>query len=133
MLLTKKSEYALLALLALAKSSHPKNIDVLAKEVCLSKSFLAKVMQNLAKNNIVKSYRGINGGFALDIPYEKLTVLEIILAAEQRVPYVFECSPSLEDCPAQIGESCLLWPLLNTLQTKINGFFEHLTLKDISQ
>ena len=55
MLLTKKSEYALLSLISIMKSEGPKNVDALSKELDISKSFLAKIMQNLAKNEIVKS------------------------------------------------------------------------------
>ena len=42
MLLTKKSEYALLSLVSIAKSDHPKNVEVLSNELNISKSFLAK-------------------------------------------------------------------------------------------
>ncbi len=49
MLLTKKSEYALLSLLSISKHKEPINVDILSKELQISKSFLAKIMQNLAK------------------------------------------------------------------------------------
>lgn len=132
MLLTKKSEYALLSLISIAKSENPKNVDVLSRELNISKSFLAKIMQSLAKSQIVKSHRGVNGGFVLNKPYDELTILEITTAAEERIPSVFECSPSLDNCPSQIASSCSIWPLLNNLQSRINVFLEDLTLKDIA-
>ncbi len=132
MLLTKKSEYALLSLISIAKSDSPKNVDVLSRELSIPKSFLAKIMQNLAKHNIVLSHRGVNGGFALKKPYDEITILEITTVAEERVPSVFECSPSIGSCPSDIGNACSIWPLLNNLQGKINGFLEELTLKDIA-
>ncbi len=132
MLLTKKSEYALLSLISIAKSESPKNVDVLSKELNISKSFLAKIMQSLAKHGIVVSHRGVNGGFALDKPYDEITILEITTAAEEKIPSVFECSPAIESCPSQVGMLCTIWPLLNNLQLRINGFLEELTLKDIS-
>ncbi|AXH14079.1 RrF2 family transcriptional regulator [Malaciobacter mytili] len=132
MLLTKKSEYALLSLISIAKSENPKNVDVLSKELNISKSFLAKIMQNLAKHDIVVSHRGVNGGFALKKPYDELTILEITTAAEERIPSVFECSPSQHSCPSDIANTCTIWPLLNNLQNKINLFLENLTLKDIA-
>ncbi|RXJ86259.1 Rrf2 family transcriptional regulator [Arcobacter sp. CECT 8985] len=132
MLLTKKSEYALLSLVSIAKSDKPKNVDVLSKELNISKSFLAKVMQNLAKNDIVVSHRGVNGGFALKKAYDKLTILEITKAAEERIPSVFECSPSEKSCPSDLANTCTIWPLLNNLQSEINVFLENLTLKDIA-
>lgn len=133
MLLTKKSEYALLSLISIAKSDEPKNVDVLSRELNISKSFLAKIMQNLAKYEIVKSYKGVNGGFVLNKPYDKITILEITTAAEEKIPSVFECSPSINSCPSDIGSCCTIWPLLNNLQAKINMFLKDLSLKDIAE
>ncbi|PUE66010.1 RrF2 family transcriptional regulator [Arcobacter caeni] len=132
MLLTKKSEYALLSLIAIAKSDEPKNVDELSRELNISKSFLAKIMQNLAKQNLVISHRGVNGGFALNKSWESITILEIVIAAEEKIPSVFECSPSADNCPNQVAMLCTIWPLLNNLQLKINDFLEKLTLKDIA-
>ena len=132
MLLTEKSEYALLSLISIAKSSEPKNVDELSRELNISKSFLAKIMQNLAKQNLVISHRGVNGGFALNKSWENITILEIVVAAEEKTPSVFECSPSPDNCPNQVAMLCTIWPLLNNLQLKINDFLEKLTLKDIA-
>ena len=132
MLLTKKSEYALLSLIAIAKSDEAKNVDELSRELNISKSFLAKIMQNLAKQNLVISHRGVNGGFALNKSWELITILEIVVAAEEKIPSVFECSPSADNCPNQVAMLCTIWPLLNNLQIRINDFLEKLTLKDIA-
>ena len=132
MLLTKKSEYALLSLISIAKSEEAKNVDVLSKELDISKSFLAKIMQNLAKHELVISHRGVNGGFALKKSWEEITILEIVVAAEERTPMVFECAPSLQSCPNNKAMSCTIWPLLNNLQFKVNDFLQKLTLKDIA-
>jgi Rrf2 family protein len=132
MLLTKKSEYALLSLISIAKSDEPKNVDGLSRELNISKSFLAKIMQNLAKQNLVISHRGVNGGFALNKSWENITIFEIVVAAEEKIPTVFECSPSTDNCPNQVGTLCTVWPLLNNLQLKIDDFLKELTLKDIA-
>ncbi len=132
MLLTKRSEYALLSLVSIARHESPKNVDVLSKELSISKSFLAKIMQNLAKNSLVISHRGVNGGFTLGKSWEEMTIYEIVVAAEEKVPMVFECSPSLDKCPNNKAELCSIWPLLNNLQFKVDGLLEELTLKDIA-
>lgn len=133
MLLTKKSEYALLSLVAISKHENPINVDVLSKELEISKSFLAKIMQSLSKSGLVVSSRGVNGGFILKKPIDELTILEIVVAAEERNPMVFECSASVESCPNNKAYLCSIWPFLNNLQTKVNGFLGNLTLKDIMQ
>ncbi|MBD3842031.1 MAG: Rrf2 family transcriptional regulator [Campylobacterales bacterium] len=131
MLLTKKSEYAILALVNIAKSNEPKNVDQLATELNISKSFLAKILQNLAKNDILNSYKGNNGGFTLKKDCADLTILEISKIAEQKLPLVFECTTQLGFCSGSLGGGCTLFPVLNNLQNKINGFLNQLTLKDI--
>ncbi|MEA2050295.1 MAG: Rrf2 family transcriptional regulator [Campylobacterota bacterium] len=128
MLLTKKSEYALLSLVSIAKSELPKNVDTLSSELNISKSFLAKILQNLAKNGILNSYKGSQGGFTLKKPCEELTIFEITKVAEEKIPTVFECTTG--HCTSSIGP-CSVFPLLNNLQNKINGFLKNLTLKDI--
>ncbi len=131
MLLTKKSEYALLSLLYIPKHKEPINVDILSKELQISKSFLAKIMQNLAKANLVISHRGVNGGFVLNKPIEELTILEIVVAAEEKNPMVFECSDAISSCPNNKAKICTIWSLLNNLQFKVNDLLAKLTLKDI--
>ena len=109
----------------------PKNVDELANELNIPKSFLAKILQNLAKSAIVKSYKGVNGGFTLAKDIETITIREIITSAEDKKPTVFECSPSVGCCPSQSGDYCTVWPLLNNLQNKIDDFLEQLSLKDL--
>ncbi len=89
-------------------------------------------MQNLARQGLVISHRGVNGGFSLNKDWDKITILEIVMAAEEKLPSVFECSPSVESCPNQVAMLCTIWPLLNNLQMKINDFLKELTLKDIA-
>ena len=67
----------------------------------------------------------------LNKSYNELTILEITTAAEEKNPTVFECAPSVLDCPSQAGNHCTVWPLMNNLQNKIDSFLDSLTLKDI--
>jgi Rrf2 family transcriptional regulator, iron-sulfur cluster assembly transcription factor len=131
MLLTKKSEYALLSLVLISNSPKPKNAETIAKELNISKSFLSKILQVFTKKEILKSYKGVNGGFVLAVPACQLTILEITTIAEDKIPTVFECSPSMNCCPNAKASFCSIWPLLNNLQKKIDGFLSELTLKDI--
>lgn len=131
MLMTRASEYALLSLIVLAKANHPMDADSLSKELEISKSFLAKILQALARKGILNSYKGVNGGFSLAKKSEEITVLEVMEAAEGRSPAVFGCSPSQDDCPSNKASSCGLWPFLNRLQNKVDGFLGTLTLKAI--
>lgn len=131
MLMTRASEYALLSLIVLARAQRALDADTLSRELDISKSFLAKILQALARKGILNSYKGVNGGFELARPCGEITVLEVMGAAEGKSPAVFSCSPSADDCPSNKATTCSLWPFLNRLQNKVDGFLGTLTLEAI--
>lgn len=133
MLLTKASEYALLSIALIAKSDDPQDTETLARKLNIPKSFLAKILQSLARSDILVSYKGAKGGFALaKLPYD-ITILDIIKAVEAKSANVFECSDSQTDCPGGVEKAtfCSIWPYLNKLQGKVDDFLVSVTLKDL--
>jgi Rrf2 family protein len=131
MLITRASEYAILSLIVLSRASEPKDSETLSKELMISKSFLAKILQSLAKADILNSYKGVNGGFTLKKEPKEIDMLSVMSSVEGKAPAVFECSPSIHDCPSNQAEICSIWPFLNKLQGKIDIFLAELTLADI--
>jgi len=131
MLMTKASEYALLSLVIIAQSSTPKDSDSLSKELDISKSFLAKILQALAREHILNSYKGVNGGFSLAKEPTNISVKAIIYAVESKSPSVFDCATSKEKCPSDKADSCKIWPFMHKLQGKIDTFLDQLLLSDI--
>lgn len=131
MLMTRASEYALLSLVTLATATEAKDTETLAHDLGISKSFLAKILQSLARNGILKSYKGVKGGFMLIRPKEEITLLSIMQAAEGKAPSVFDCSSGVGNCPAEKEESCHIYPFIHNLQGRIDEFLEGMTLADI--
>lgn len=131
MLITRASEYAILSLILLSKTNSPMDSETLSKELSIPKSFLAKILQSLAKKKILQSFKGVNGGFIIAKDTKDISMLEVISSVEGKTPAVFECAPSIEDCPSNNASSCNIWPFLNKLQGKIDTFLEELTLADI--
>jgi Rrf2 family protein len=82
MLLTRASEYALLSLDSIRKSDSPIGAEQLANELCIPKSFLAKILQSLAKQGILESRKGAHGGFILAKDINDITINSIILAVQ---------------------------------------------------
>jgi Rrf2 family protein len=131
MLLTRASEYALLSLDKIRKSDRPIGAEQLAKELCIPKSFLAKILHNLAKQDILESHRGAQGGFAIKSSLSQITVYDIIIAAEGKRPSVFDCSLYSDNCPNGVIGSCAISPFLATFQDKIDHFLHDLTLDQL--
>lgn len=132
MLFTKASEYALLSVAILAKSETPKNVEALAKDLNISKSFLAKILQNLAKQDILISHKGANGGFTLQKEPKEISILEIISTVENKPIQVLECTSDVNCCPNN-PNSCIILPFFNKLQNKIDDFLKELTIEDLIQ
>jgi len=131
MLLTRASEYALLSLDVLRKAEAPLGAEQLANELSIPKSFLAKILQSLAKKDILESRKGAHGGFILAKPIEEISINEIIFAAEGKKPAVFDCTSYLETCPNGAIGTCAISPFLANFQTKIDDFLDGLMLSDI--
>jgi len=131
MLLTRASEYALLALNLIQKSDSPLSVDTISQELNLPKSFLAKLLQTLAKEGILASRRGITGGFVLAKEPNDITMIDIIYAAEGKRVTVFDCDHYADSCPfGKIG-TCSISPFLANFQTRIDDFLSELTLQEI--
>ncbi len=131
MLLTKASEYALLSILCISGRKEPIDVENLSVSLSISRSFLAKILQKLTKAGILKSFKGVKGGFILDKKIEEISILDIIRAVEDNPATVFECTSDTGGCPSNRVTSCSIWPTLNKLQLKIDNFLSEITLQDI--
>ena len=131
MLLTRASEYALLSLDVIRKTDAPIGAEQLANELSIPKSFLAKILQSLAKQNILESRKGAHGGFILARDVSEISVNDIIFAAEGKSPAVFDCTSYSATCPNGAIGTCAISPFLMNFQTKIDDFLNGLMLSDI--
>jgi Rrf2 family nitric oxide-sensitive transcriptional repressor len=95
---SKKTDYALHALIIMARD---KNFEYSASELAeienVSVSYLAKVMQKLSKNNIVRSSEGKTGGYRLNRKAEDITIAEIVEILEEDET-VFDCVDQVHGC-----------------------------------
>lgn len=130
MLFTKASEYALFSLVLVAQKQNPVDVDTISKELSISKSFLAKILQSLARDGILLSFKGNNGGFLLAKNPIEITLKDIIASAEKKPTTVFECShehnPNSKRC-----EICKIRGIFDFLQNSVDDFLDTITLKEI--
>jgi len=131
MLLTRASEYALLSLDIILKSNSPVGAEQLAKELNIPKSFLAKILQNLAKSDILVSHRGAQGGYSLKKEAKDITLYDIIYSAEGKKPTVFNCISYSDTCPNGTIGTCAISPFLAKFQYKIDLYLQNLTLEEL--
>ena len=132
MRLTSKGRYAVMAMADLAKinTDRPINLTEISFRQGISISFLEQIFLKLKKNNLVKSSRGPFGGYLLVQSPEKIKLMSIIKAVDEKVK-TLGCKKELKKGCNGKSIKCITHDLWDDLENHINSFFEKNTLKDI--
>ncbi len=78
MLITRETDYAVRTVLYLAREQdRTASVTEVARTMHIPKSFLAKILQRLVRSRILKSRRGVNGGFQLARKPSDITLFSI--------------------------------------------------------
>ncbi|QAR33286.1 Rrf2 family transcriptional regulator [Geovibrio thiophilus] len=101
MRMSKKTEYAVhsLVIIACRCGSHVQ-LEELAEKQNISKSYLAKVMQELSKTGMIKASPGVNGGYCIGKELTKITLADIFRVFED-TPKSISCQFANRNCDAQ--------------------------------
>jgi Rrf2 family protein len=96
----KTTEYAIRALVYVyiqnMQGKRPGYKEI-AKKIGSPEQFTAKVLQNLARAELISSMKGRGGGFFFDVPATPLTLYEVIRVMEGE-EYFFKCGFGLRQC-----------------------------------
>ena len=132
MKLTSKGRYAVMAMADLAKNNvkEPTSLTEISLRQGISVAYLEQLFLRLRKNNLVQSARGPSGGYMLTKPPEKIKLLSIIRAVDEKIKTVKCRKESKKGCNGK-SIKCITHNLWDDLETHINKFFEDNTLKDI--
>ena len=87
MKITALQEYGMRILLRLAEEKaniQPMRIRSIAKKEALSVDYVEKILTRLRKVGLVKSVRGLNGGYALARDPEKISIGEAIMSLTEK-------------------------------------------------
>jgi len=121
-------EYALRAMIALTSSDgSPVTTRSIAETMRVPPSYLSKVLQALVHKNLVKSTRGLRGGFVLAAPAEEITMLDVVNAVS---PIVRITSCPL-DRDSHSDQLCPLHRRLDHALGQLEGAMNQTTLAEL--
>ena len=117
MQITRETDYAIRCVYYLAgKKDEVIMVDEIAREMCTPKSFLSKILQKLARADIVKSYRGDKGGFQLSRDPSKISLLDVIEAVQGPVAMNI-CAVDKKAC--KLSSTCAIHPVWVDVRAKV--------------
>ena len=132
MKLTTKGRYAVMAMADLA--TYSKNKPVSLSEISLrqniSLAYLEQLFIHLKENKLVKSIRGVKGGYALEKPASEIRLSNIFHAVNEEVKTLNCKKESKKGCNNK-SVKCITHNLWDKLDTHINGFFENVKLEEL--
>ncbi len=87
MQITREGDYGIRSVLYLARQPFKKIsfVNEISEEYKIPRSFLAKILQKLVKAKVVRSYRGVKGGFSLAKQARDISVLNVLEAIEGKL------------------------------------------------
>ena len=132
MKLTSKGRYAVMALADLAKfnSNSPVSLRDISLRQGISLLYLEQLFSKLKKNNIVRSVRGVNGGYVLTKNPELINLSNIFSAVQEEVKTVQCKKESKKGCNGKTAK-CITHNLWDELETHIQNFFNKKNLADL--
>ncbi|PIV81813.1 Rrf2 family transcriptional regulator [bacterium CG17_big_fil_post_rev_8_21_14_2_50_64_8] len=127
---TRQTEYAIRGLQELAgrDQTNPVQLKSIAAACEVSEAFLAKIFQMLAQAGIVKSHRGVKGGFSMARDAADITLREIVEVCEGGIA-LNHCLRKVDPC--QDVDTCQVAEVWRKAQKALTGALEETSLADV--
>ncbi len=128
--LTRAADYAVRAMMHIG--SLPENgvalKDDIAQAQHIPPSFSAKILRQLVKTGLLRSARGVNGGFGLARDAAKINLLEIVEGIEGPL-HLNDCTPDAEHCT--LSHDCPVSTVWLEVQNQMTALLRETTLETL--
>ncbi len=132
MLFSRSAEYAVRAMTFLAMQPSGKLCG--AKEIAEAENipipFLWKILQNLARRRLIRSFKGSRGGYELAIPADQITLRALVIATDGE-DLASGCVLGLDTCSEH--NACPLHDTWKRIRGEMDAMMEQNTLSDLAR
>jgi Rrf2 family iron-sulfur cluster assembly transcriptional regulator len=134
MRITQEADYGLRVVLYLSKLEYGAKVDAgtIAQHEGLPLRFLLKLLRKLISPGIIRSYRGINGGYSLNRLPEEITLRDVIEAIDGPI-YVNRCIVDPEYCNAKKNNKCEIHRALSDVQKELVLKLSKINFNDLKE
>lgn len=124
--LSEAASIAIHGMVLIARSEKGLNVVKITEMTGFSKNHIAKVLQRLVKNDLLKSVRGPAGGFIMRKAPGDITLLEIYESIEGPLD-ITDCPLSNDICNF---DKCVMGNVVNKMTLEFKKFLQNQTLKN---
>ncbi len=130
--ITQESDYAIRAVLIMAKNPEQEILaaNTISELGIIPTRFLLKILRKLTQSGIIKSYRGVNGGYSLEKTPIEINLRMIIEVIEGPI-WINRCLYDKETCSAGKGDNCAIHMALHNVQSKMINELENINFEDL--
>ncbi|MCE2613955.1 Rrf2 family transcriptional regulator [Flavobacteriaceae bacterium D16] len=131
-MISNSSKYALKAVIFLAlhtDDTRKMSVKEMSKHIKVPQPYIAKLLQELSKRNLISSTRGPRGGFYLNEANKSLPISEIVYAVEGRNQFS-SCLLGLEDCDQ--AKPCPIHHLIGPPRNELLAILEKTTIAHLA-
>ncbi|PLX28627.1 MAG: hypothetical protein C0600_09550 [Ignavibacteria bacterium] len=130
MQISKSAGYAVhgLGYLITRGTKQPVQISEIAEDQDVSKTYLAKIFQQLSTARIVVGHRGVTGGYILARDASEITLVDIIEAVDGPI-IRRHCCLGMFGCP--IKNKCTVLDIFNEANERFVETLRNMTLQDV--
>jgi len=134
MKLNQATDYAFRMVLhmALLPSGSKVTGAVLAEQELIPERFLLKIMRSLIAAGIMKSFRGVDGGFALNRNPQEISLFDVIRAVEGDA-YLQRCLYDVGSCSKSCKGNCAIKEAMGAIQHQLINQLEEVDFKTLAQ
>ena len=126
---TLESDYALRILTAMASYSDVTDAKKIAEDTSVTQRFALKILHKLVQGDIVRSYKGVNGGYTLKITPDKITLKRVIELIDGPI-----CISRCVDGECSLNSdkaSCTYHHIFDTISLDLARKLDGITISDV--
>jgi Rrf2 family protein len=133
--ISRKAEYALRALVALARHGRALQIAELSRVENIPVKFLEQILLALRNDGFLASKRGVGGGYTLKVPPGRIPVGQVVRALDGPVAPLPCAATASNDVPCSCPDprTCPIRSFMTQLHEEMNALLDARTIEDLAK
>ncbi len=131
MRITLESDYALRILTAMAEHEEVTDAKTLSSETSVTQRFTLKILHKLVGGGLVRSFKGVRGGYKLNRSPENITLKDVIELIDGPIA-IARCLESAEGCSLNCDKTaCVYHHIFDTVSIDLANKLNKITISDV--